>query len=526
MESRYGSPTYAWEALQHMRQWDDIEALVDADGRRFTYAQFRQAVMDMSAALWQHGIRPGQTIGVYAYNPPESLFLQLAAHLFGARTAWVAPSAPPRFRNDFIRLAGIDAFVYDAVDAAEYGGEMARLAAPLPVMCFGPGGAGPDLTAVRRSADTLPFDPEGVQVEPSSLYQTGGTTGLPKLVHHRQSFFQTLREMGEAYRQSDAPRLRHLLASGSWHISAQTAAFLTLFSGGTLVLQVGVHNAEWLKVIATEKVNSTLLMPAQLYELLDDPLLETADTSSLQTLSISGGPAAPARLQQAIERFGPIVRLVYGMSESPMLTAQPNLTPDPLHPDRMASCGVPYGDTRVEIRDTDGKSVPTGETGVIWIAGSLTMSEYFGAPTLTASTLVDGWLNTGDIGRLDEDGYLYIVDREKDMIITGIGAANVYCRPVEDVLLAHPSVRAAAVLGVPDDLTGERVHAVVVTAPGSGVTADELRDYARNVLGPVWSPKSVEFVDELPMTASTKVDKKLLRERYVAAHAAPDSVPA
>ena len=112
------------------------------------------------------------------------------------------------------------------------------------------------------------------------------------------------------------------------------------------------------------------------------------------------------------------------------------------------------------------------------------------------------------------------------MIITGIGAANVFCRPVEDVLLAHPSVRAAAVVGVPDELTGERVHAVVVTAPGSGVTAEELRAYALERLGVVWAPKSVEFVDELPMTASSKVDKKLLRARYVAADAAPESIPA
>lgn len=524
MESRYGSSTYAWDALQHMRQWDAEEALASFDDRRFTYAELRRAVLNMSRALWQHGVRPGQTIGIYAYNPPESLFLQLGAHLFGARTAWVAPTAPPRFRHDFIRLAGIDAFVY-GVDTEHHGAEMAKVAAPLPVLCFGPGGAGPDLTAFDADDEELPFDPTRVPVEPSSLFQTGGTTGLPKLVHHRQHFFRTLRLMADGYLASGAPRLRHLLPSGTWHVSAQTAAFMTLFSGGTLVLSMGVENEPFLDTIAKERINSTLLMPAQLYDLLDDPVLDSADTSSLLTLSISGGPAAPARLVQAIERFGPVIRLVYGMSESPFLTAQPGLVPDPVHPERLASCGLPYGDVKVEIRDAAGSVLPAGEAGTIWVSGSLNMAEYHGLPSLTGTTLVDGWLNTGDIGKLDEDGYLYIVDREKDMIITGTGAANVFCRPVEDALLAHPSVRAAAVVGVPDERTGERVHAVVVAAPGSGVTEDELRTYAVDQLGFVWSPKSVEFVDELPLTPSGKVDKKLLRARHVEASRA-ESVPA
>ena len=279
----------------------------------------------MSAALWQHGLRPGQTVGVYAYNPPESLFLQLAAHLFGARTAWVAPSAPPRFRNDFIRLAGIDAFVYDAVEAAEYGGEMARLAAPLPVLCFGTGGAGP--TSPPARAETWRARCRSIRRACRSSRPRCTRPAAPRACrswcHHRQSFFQALREMAEAYRQSDAPRLRHLLSSGSWHVSAQTAAFLTLFSGGTLLLPGRRDTTRLAQGHQAEKVNSTLLMPAQLYELLDDPLLETADTSSLQTLSISGGPAAPARLEAAIQRFGPVIRLVYGMSESPFLTAQP-----------------------------------------------------------------------------------------------------------------------------------------------------------------------------------------------------------
>lgn len=233
MDSPFGHSTYAWDALEHMKQWDDLEAVV-AEGRSYTYREFREGVLAMANALWIHGIRPGQTLGVYVFNPIEALYLQLGAHMMGARTAWTAITAPLRFRTEFVRLAGIDAFVYDAGKAREWGAEMAQLAAPLPIMCFG-AGVGPDLTAVP-APDTLPFDPTSITTEPSSMFQTGGTTGLPKLVHHRHDTFRRIRAMADFYRESGAPRLRHLLPHGTWHISAQTAAFMTLFSGGTLFL--------------------------------------------------------------------------------------------------------------------------------------------------------------------------------------------------------------------------------------------------------------------------------------------------
>jgi len=522
--SPFSGPSYAWDAIELMREWDDEEAIVTHD-RRFTYAEVRAAVTRMAAALWHHGIRPGQTVGVFAYNPAESLFLQLGAHLFGARTAWAATTAPMQFRHDFLRLAGIDAFVYDTRGAAnEPGGQLARVAAPLPILCFGRG-AGPDLLTTPVG-DGLPFDPTHVTVEPSTLVQTGGTTALPKLVLHGHRFYTTVRALSDYYRASGAPRLRHLLQSGSWHISSQTAAFMTLFSGGTLILDSGLDNARFLAMIERERVNSTLVAPPGLYKLLDNPILAGADTSSLQTLTVAGSASAPTRLAMAAEKLGPVVRIAYGMTESPMITVMPNVAPDPAHPQRLASAGQPFGDTRIEIRDATGAALPAGETGDIWVSSSLNMVEYFGQPQLTAQTLVDGFLRTGDIGRLDDDGYLYIVDREKDMIITGIGSTNVFCKPIEDVLLAHPQIRAAAVLGVPDPDFGERVHAEIVTAPGVTLTLDEVRAHVLTQLNERWTPTSADMIDELPLTTSGKVDKKALRERYVAAHAEPAGAPA
>jgi acyl-CoA synthetase (AMP-forming)/AMP-acid ligase II len=361
----------------------------------------------------------------------------------------------------------------------------------------------------------LPFDPAEIASSPSSLFQTGGTTGNPKLVHHTHRFFSALHDLAAYYVASGQPQLRHLLIAGTWHVSAQTAAFMTLFSGGTLFLHDGLEYEPFMDTVATERINSTLLAPGLFYELLDHPKFPDADMSSLGTFSIAGASAAPARLRQAIERFGPVLRVVYGMSESPFISAYPNLAVDVDHPERLASCGLPYGDIKVEIRGSDGAMLPTGEVGEIWISGSLLMERYWGMPELTAETLVDGWLRTGDAGRVDSDGYLYIVDRYKDMIVTGLSGTNVFCRPVEDALAAHPAVRAAAVIGVPHPEMGEAVFAYVVPAPDATATPAEVQSFVAGELNELWAPWKVEYIDAMPFTESGKVDKKALRERYL-----------
>ncbi len=152
----------------------------------------------------------------------------------------------------------------------------------------------------------------------------------------------------------------------------------------------------------------------------------------------------------------------------------------------------------------------------MWVSGSLVMDEYWRQPELTAQTLVDGWLHTGDIGYLDADGFLYLVDRSKDVIITGRGDQKVYSRVVEDILTSHPAILAAAVIGVPDEELGEAVHAFVVRRPGAAVTAEELHDLVATDLKALYAPRDVEFVDALPLTPMDKVDKKALRARYLA----------
>jgi acyl-CoA synthetase (AMP-forming)/AMP-acid ligase II len=510
---------YTPRALAAMSGFAEREAVVDGH-RRFTYGGLHRRILGMADGLWRHGVRPGQTVGVLAVNPAESLFLQFAVHLLGCRSAWVAPSAPAAFRQDFLRLAGIDAFVYDAARVPELGAEMAAASPARAVFRFGPADRDIELSG-ECWPETLPFDPAQTARPVGSVFQTGGTTGTPKLVHHGPAYFEALYRLSVDYGRSGAPRLRHLLHSGTWHASAQVAAYMTLLSGGTLHLQEGLEIESFLRVIGAERINSTLVTPGQLYALLDDSRLAGANLASLQTLSVSGAPLAPTRLAQAVERFGPIVRVVYGMSECPMITAATGVRVDPTRPELLASCGSAYGDVRLQVRDPDGAVLAAGAVGEIWVSGALMMSEYLGAPELTAETLVDGWLRTGDVGRMDAQGRLYIVDRAKDMIITGTGAVNVYSRMVEDVLLSHPDVRAAAVVGIPDESVGEVVHAFVVTGPGADLSGDQVRAHALTQLSPIWAPRVVHFLEALPLTGSGKVDKKRLRAEHAGATVGP-----
>jgi fatty-acyl-CoA synthase len=505
---------YVRDALDLFAGFGTDEALVGGD-TRLTHADLRQRVPAMAAALLAHGIRPGGTVAALVGNAPDAVVLQFGAHLLGCRTVWLAPNAPRRYRIDFLRLASAGALVYDARQLPKMGRLMARTDPDRLVLCLGPDGDGPDLTP-ELSATGATTAPDGVETEPESLFQTGGTTGTPKLVHQRHRYFQTALALSLDWIASGQHKLRHLGSTGFWHISGQQAALMTLLSGGTLFLDYEFDIGQILATIERERITSTFFTPPIYYQLLDHPDLGRTDTSSLRMVSVGGSACAPARLVEGIERLGPVLRPVYGMTEAPLLTALPFLGSQPDFRDRLASCGQPYGDVTIEIRDGKGVPLPAGEVGAVWVSGGLTMSGYWGQPELTGATLVDGWLGTGDVGYLDTDGYLYLVDREKDIIITGLGSTNVYCRPVEDVLAGHPGVSVAAVFGVPDGALGEAVHAVVVPAPGASVTAEELRELVRSELNDIWAPKAVEFVDELPLTDVGKVDKNALRARYTA----------
>jgi fatty-acyl-CoA synthase len=250
-----------------------------------------------------------------------------------------------------------------------------------------------------------------------------------------------------------------------------------------------------------------------IYVLLDHPKFDQYDLSSLQTIFYGASAISPTRLAEGIRRMGPIFFQFYGQAECPMtITVLRKEDHDPDNLERLASCGRPVPWLHVALLDDDGNVVPHGEPGEICVRGPLNMKGYLGKPEQTAEAFEHGWLHTGDVARADDEGFLYIVDRKKDMIITG--GFNVYPREVEDVISTHPAVSAVAVIGVPDERWGESVKAVVVRRPGESVEAEELISLVKDAKGSVQAPKSVDFIDAIPLSALGKPDKKALRAQY------------
>jgi fatty-acyl-CoA synthase len=312
------------------------------------------------------------------------------------------------------------------------------------------------------------------------IYYTGGTTGQPKGVAHSHRTFTSaliseLLELGLGERDVFAHVAPLTHASGGFVLPVW-------MRGGSNVVLGGFDPAKLLETIEREKVTATLLVPTMLYVLLDHPAMSGADVSSLQTVVYGAAPMGQERLLQGLDRFGPVFAQLYGQTEAPnQLTV---------------------------LRKDD----HDGEPGEIIARGPHIMLGYWNRPEETAASLRDGWLCTGDVARADERGFLYIVDRKKDMIISG--GFNVYPKDVEAALFAHPAVRDACVIGVPDDKWGEAVKAVVVVDPSVPVDAAELQKWVKERKGAVNSPKSVDFVDAIPLTAVGKHDKPTLRAQY------------
>jgi len=506
-------PTYVHRALELFAEYGEREALIRRD-RRLSYADLRQSVLELAAVLREHGIGSGTAVLILVARPFEAPALQLALHLLGARSIWIDLGALRRDLPEYVRLTGPEVLIYDARTHDELGRELAGKL-DLPALCLGSGGLGSDLLAPRATPAEHDFGP--VAGEPSSIFQTSGTTGVPKLIHHTQSFYRQVIVLAEELVASGERGVRHLSVSGLTYLAGQVSALLYLFSGGMLYLLERFDADEFLGTIERERINSTFVAPPMLYAVLDHPKLATTDTGSLTLFSVGAAPALLPRLRQAIARFGPVLRITYGLSECPFIAANPGLADDPARPDLLRSCGRPYGDVLVEIRGEDGTVRPDGEVGELWVASAQNFAGYWGQPELTARTLVDGWLRTHDLGYRDTEGYLYLVGRNQDMIIAGSVGVKIYPRPIEDVLATHPRVRMAAVVGAPDDDFGEAAHAYVVTAPGAEVTAGELADLVRAELADWWVPAAFHFVDSLPLTPTGKIDTAALRDHRASA---------
>jgi fatty-acyl-CoA synthase len=286
-----------------------------------------------------------------------------------------------------------------------------------------------------------------------------------------------------------------------------------LLRGGTVVIEQGFDPTRFLDIIERERINCLSAIPTMIYALLDHERPETRNLSSLETVWYATGPMSPVRLKEARERIGPVFVQVYGQTESMGVgTVLPKDAHESASLAQLASCGRPSLGNQIRLVDDDGRDVALGEVGEIVMRNRAVMLGYWNLPDETQAALKDGWLHSGDLARQDETGLLYIVDRKKDMIISG--GFNIYASEVERALTSHPSISSAAAIGVPDPKWGERVTAFVIARPGQQVDVAALQAHVKQVKGSMYAPKEIVVVDSLPVTTVGKVDKKALRAPF------------
>jgi acyl-CoA synthetase (AMP-forming)/AMP-acid ligase II len=354
----------------------------------------------------------------------------------------------------------------------------------------------------------LPFDADEVVLQ---LY-TSGTTGRPKGVQLTHANLITALQASRAWTHATA-RDVNLVCLPQYHIAGALGASLAFIQGARNVVAREVNPGELLKLVASERVTMGFFAPAVLLFMLQSPNCRETDFSSLRLVLYGASPIPLDLLRDAVATFRCDFAQVYGMTETTgVVTYLPPEEHDPRGTPRMRSCGRPIANAEVKVVDESDNECPTGEVGEIICRSPQNMRGYWNLLNETVKTIRDGWLHTGDAGYFDADGYLYIYDRIKDMIVSG--AENIYPAEVESALFGHPAVADVGVIGVPDERWGEAVKAIVVRQPGTNVTAEELIAFARTRIGGYKVPKSIDFVEALPRNASGKILKRELRAPY------------
>jgi fatty-acyl-CoA synthase len=495
-------------------------ALIDG-GKRFSYSEVRAASQRIARAMWVAGLCGEEPVAIYSINDARVLFCMLG--LLRAGGVWV----PVNYRNaadanaQYLNYVRTKWLFYHSTFRDQVHELKARVPTLSHMICIDAAdNENPSLDVfMQRSSDSHDLDwadPYGNPDRLVGLVPTGGTTGPAKGVRVTSLAWGTMTEMASHYWRGETADPVCLSVAPLAH-AAGVVAFAMFTIGATNVVLPGFDALAVLQNIERFRVTHLFLPPTAFYGLLAHPDVRKFDYSSLRVFLLAASPVSPDKLKQGIEIFGPCMCQSYGQTEAPMLLTwldQQTLAAAAAgdHPERLKSCGKPTSAVRLAIMDDQGRVLPPGETGEIVARGSLVTAGYYEMPEANAEIRAHGWHHTGDVGYRDEDGYFYIVDRKKDMIISG--GFNVYSAEVEAGIMALPQVHECAVVGVPDAKWGEAVKAFVVLRAGQSLTEREVLDHCKTKLGGVKSPKSVEFVSEIAKTAAGKIDRKQLRRPY------------
>jgi acyl-CoA synthetase (AMP-forming)/AMP-acid ligase II len=487
-------------------------------GRSHSWAEVRERVARFAGALRDLGVKPGDRVAVLSMNSDRYFELYFAVAWAGAvilpmNTRWSVPEHVYSIED-----AGATILVLDDtfLETGRAVGDICETIAHVVYAGDGPAPAGlKSYEAMIAGASPAPDSGHGGD-DLAGIFYTGGTTGFPKgvMLSHQNLWTGALCVgAGIGYNSS----VRYLHAAPMFHLADVGLSNAASIFGGSHVFLPAFEPAALLRQIAEHKATHTLLVPTMIRMLLDSPEFGKHDISSWKGILYGASPMAEALLTEALKRL-PSVAFTQGYGQTELAPLATLLGPEwhvfeGPRAGKLRSAGRPGICVELRIVDADGRELPRGQVGEITVRGPNAMRGYWNKPEQTAATLVDGWVRTGDGGYLDEDGFLYVVDRVKDMIVSG--GENVYSAEVENALMQHPGVGECAVIGVPDERWGERVHAIVVPRAGQALSADELMQHSKTLIAGYKCPRSVDVRQEaLPKSGAGKILKADLRKPY------------
>jgi acyl-CoA synthetase (AMP-forming)/AMP-acid ligase II len=516
---RYSRGTFADIVYRNALLHSGEEAFI-CGSQRITFAQFNARVNSLIHGLHSLDVAKGDGIGILSWNCLEYVDVYGAAMKGG----FIASPFNPRLHQDELEYL----ITYSEAKILFVGPEFvptinslrSRLSHVKHYISLG--GAAPDMVSHHELLAGHPSDEPGVEVgkdDPLLIFYTSGTTGIPRgalYSHHRKLDNTRIKALEMGVKPGD----RHIMVLPFFHIGGDSHVWPFFLVGGCNVImpQKSFDPRAVLQAIQDERATDIQIVPTQLNALLSRQESGEFDLSSLNRIYYAASPMPVELLRKGLAVFGPIFSQGYGQTESgPQITSLPRKAHQVLdRPEEeqkvLRSCGQPSLGVHVRVVDGKNQDVGPGVVGEIIAQSDSIMAEYWNRPEETAEALVDGWLHTGDLAYYDEKGFIYIVDRKKDMIVTG--GENVYSREVEEVLYMHPAIAEVAVIGVPDPQWVERVHAVVALEADAAATGDEIISFSKEHLASYKAPKSVEFLDSLPKNPQGKILKKEIREKY------------
>lgn len=508
----------ATELIQKNVRLRPNQLALDFEGIEFTYKEFDESINRMANALLKLGIKKGDRVAILSKNNHLYMQLYFANGKIGgvttplnyrltapeleyiinnceAETLIVEKEFLPVIKEIEQNITHVKQFIGIGLDGKEW----------------------PELEDLVNAASAAEPGDHGV-TEDDLIWQmyTSGTTGRPKgaMITHRNLIADVA---GCLVEQEFKAGDRCLINAPVYHAAAVMCSINAWAIGGTVMMKRDFDPTQMLKSISTEKITHSLMIPVMIQFLLLNPEIKNADFSTLKYI-IYGASSIPVDvLKKAMNTFKCGFIQAYGQTES--VAVLTNLKPEehilegkPHEVARLGSCGREIFGVEIKIVDEHGKEVERGEIGEVIARGDCVMKGYWKMPEETANTLKDGWLHTGDLAYMDEDGFIFISDRLKDMIISG--GENIYPREIEEVIFTHPGVADATVIGVPDDTWGEAVMAMIVPKPDNKPTDKDIMEHCSKSLAGYKLPKYVEFIDSIPRNLSGKVLKKDLREPY------------